>query len=188
MTSSPAALADACGRPPLIVRLGRPDVAVFRTLRLEALEIAANAFAAVHEVEAALPDQAHAERLAGSQVWALRHGDGLLAMVGLIRESAPTERHKAWLWGLYVAPACRGRGFGRRLVLHALAEAPGGVEQVRLACVRSRGGPQAFFEGLGFAVYGVEPRSLKRAHRRLDELLMVKFLTRVTGPGGAKPD
>ncbi len=156
--------------------LGPADIEIFRDLRLEALQLSPAAFGSSYAVEAARPRDIFAQRLAGSTVFGGFSGDALLGMAGFMQEEGLKERHKAMLWGMYVRPAARGAGLGRRLVDAVLAHARGRVEQVTLAVVTENEAAYRLYKAAGFVEYGLQPESLKQDGRYYDEHLMVALL------------
>jgi ribosomal protein S18 acetylase RimI-like enzyme len=98
-------------------------------------------------------------------------GDDLVGTVGCVRERLAKMRHKAFIWGVYVAPEARGRGVGRALMEAAIARAREWPElqQIHLAVVTSNETARRLYRSLGFQVYGVEPAALKIDGRDLDE-------------------
>jgi ribosomal protein S18 acetylase RimI-like enzyme len=148
----------------------------YRKIRLEALRASPEAFGSTYELEAQRPIEAFAERLAGSIVFGAYLGDEIVGMVGIAGGQGPKERHKAFLWGMYVRADMTGKGVGRALVEAILEAAPAGIEQITLAVVKENAAAQALYQRLGFTVYGAEPRALKIGDHYADEILMVKFL------------
>lgn len=82
-------------------------------------------------------------------------------------------KHRGTLWGVYVAPQVRGAGLGRRVVEQVLAHARTRVMQVHLSVTVGNAAALALYQGLGFELYGTEPRALKVDGRFLDEYLML---------------
>ncbi|WP_043366268.1 GNAT family N-acetyltransferase [Belnapia sp. F-4-1] len=153
--------------------LGPGDAAAFRALRLEALRLHPEVFAADFAEEAGRPLDWFAERLASNEVWAAVAPDGtLLGMAGLICHAAAKLRHKAVLWGVYVRAEARGTGLGAALVGAVLAAARGKVEEVRLTVTVGNEAAIRLYEGFGFRVYGWEERALRVAGRDYDDVLM----------------
>jgi len=148
----------------------------YRDIRLEALQRMPEAFGSTHEAEAERPIEAFEQRLASSVVCGAYRGEEIVGMAGLARCSGPKERHKAFLWGMYVRADARGQGVGKALVEAIIVEAPNEVEQINLTVVQENMAARALYEQCGFAPYGVEPRALKVGDRYHDEMLMVKFL------------
>jgi ribosomal protein S18 acetylase RimI-like enzyme len=92
-------------------------------------------------------------------------------------QDGPKRRHKGLLWGMYVRPAARNLGLGRRLVEAVLKHASGHVELLQLTVVSENLSAHRLYTSLGFAEYGREARALKQNGRYYDEILMVRFLT-----------
>lgn len=159
--------------PAPVPRLLKPeDAAAFRAIRLEALWREPAAFAADHAEEAAQPLPWFAERLACSAVF----GAGapvLDAMAGLMPAQPARERHKGWVWGVYVRPTARGQGLGRVVVEAVVAHARGRLEELRLGVAVANAGARALYRSAGFREYAVEPRALKLGDAYVDEALML---------------
>ena len=113
---------------PLIRRLTPTDAAPLRQLRLDALRETPEAFGSSYEEE-------HTLTLDDIRAWVATDIenamfgvfiDGALAgMTGVGRQHRLKMRHKAQIWSVYVAPAARGRGLARRLILAATDNAGG---------------------------------------------------------------
>ncbi|KVN20138.1 MULTISPECIES: GNAT family N-acetyltransferase [unclassified Burkholderia] len=159
-----------------IRRLFAAHAADYRAIRLAALRDAPEAFGSTYDAEAERSLAAFAQRLDSSIVFGAYVDGAIAGMAGFKRLDGAKERHKGFLWGVYVAPAARRLGVGAALLDAALAAAAQTVEQVTLAVIDGNGAARAFYERHGFVAYGVEPRALKGANGYADELLMVRFL------------
>ncbi len=159
-----------------IRRLGPQDAALYRAVRMEALERCPEAFASTLEIEAARPAEAFAERLHASVVFAGLDAGEPLGMAGFYRHDTPKMAHKGMLWGMYVRPEARGHGIARRLVEAVLDHAASEVEILQLAVTTDNAPARALYQRLGFVEYGIERRSLKHAGRYWDDVLMAKDL------------
>ena len=159
-----------------IRRLTPQDAALFRDLRLEALECSPEGFASTLEAERTRPVEGFAERLASSAVFVAFDGKTPLGMAGFRAHGGAKMAHKGMLWGMYVRPEARGRAVGRRLVEALLAYAAAEVEIVQLAVTTDNAPARRLYASLGFVEYGVERRSLKHAGRYWDDVLMAKDL------------
>jgi len=164
------------GTQPEIRRLAAADVRDYRAIRLAALEQAPDAFGSVHGAEAARPVAAFAERLETSIVFGAYIGGRIAGVAGFKREDGLKDRHKGFVWGLYVQPGARGRGVGAALIGAVIAAAREVVEQLTLAVVRGNESAISLYRRAGFEIYGVEPRALKNPAGYADEVLMVLFL------------
>lgn len=167
-----------------IRRLVPADAPAYRALRLRGLEDHPDAFTSSHDAEAAKPLSATEARLApdGTDiVYGAFVGDALAGVVGNSREQRDKNRHKAVVFGMYVAPEFGRHGIGRALIRHlvAAARAEPGLEQLVLTVTQSNEAARALFESEGFRSFGVEPRALRLEDRYYDKNHLVRFL----GPG-----
>ena len=156
-------------------RLTPDDFAEYREIRLAALTGAPEAFGSTFEAEAARPDAYFVERLTTSIVVGAFAGSAIVGMAGLRREEGQKRRHKAFLWGVYVAVGARRLGAGAAMIEAILAMADDMVEQVTLTVVASNVGAVRLYSQFDFETYGREPRALKSASGYEDQLLMVRF-------------
>ncbi|MBK5920795.1 hypothetical protein CCR80_07075 [Rhodothalassium salexigens] len=176
-TATPSGPEPAPAGPIEVVRLGADDVAVFRALRLAAMTRSPDAFNSTYGEELAKPDAWYAERLAADGVFAAGGRAQPQGMVGVRRYPTAKARHKAWIYGLFVAPEARGRGVGQALVQAALTHAAAevDVELVLLTVVTGNAPAIALYERMGFEAYGVEPRAMKTPDGTYyDDLLMAR--------------
>jgi ribosomal protein S18 acetylase RimI-like enzyme len=166
-------------RAPRNVRRLRPeDLDSLRVLRQEALTNEPLAFGSspaddrmrsVEFVRGVLADELE------QAVFGCFERDQLIGMIGVIRESGSKERHKARLWGAYVAPKARRMGAGRALLAAAVERARGwtGVERLQLSVTESSVAAKSLYEASGFRLWGREPRALAWKGRFVDELYLV---------------
>jgi RimJ/RimL family protein N-acetyltransferase len=167
----------------VIRRLEPSDVDAFRALRLDALRLHPEAFGMAYEDEAKLDRAQFAERLATPGI--IRFGafdaDGrMVGLVGLQIPSGAKQRHKAFLFSMYIEAAHRGTGLARQLVETVIAAArEAGAVVVHLTVEAGNMRAQRLYRRLGFSTYGVERRSLLVENNYHDEELMALDLDRV---------
>jgi GNAT superfamily N-acetyltransferase len=163
----------------LVVRAVRAtDAASLRSLRLQGLTDAQDAFASSAEREADLPESHWSELARQSEladamvIYAAIDGERWLGMAAARWHDRP--RGIAHLWGMWVDPALRRLGIGERLVRDVRAWAAGrGARFLRLGVViGGPADPTAFYERLGFVRTG-ETGTLRR-----DPARPVHYLTR----------
>lgn len=163
-----------------IRRLGPNDAADFQALRLRGLAESPEAFGTSHSEDVGVSLEAVAARIApahspaGRVVLGAFVDAALVGVVGCVQESRLKARHKAVVWGMYVAPAARGRGIGRRLLDRAIAEARSwpNVERVTLTVVERAGAARALYLSAGFLPFGREEDGLRQdGHRDTVEYL-----------------
>jgi ribosomal protein S18 acetylase RimI-like enzyme len=162
-----------------IRRLLPPDAAAFLTLRLASLRDCPSAFSSSFEEERETPLATIEARFmpgSGRNLFGAFEGDELAGFVGVGRDDALKTRHKAFIRGMYVAPAHRGKGLGKQLFEHALAFCADmeGVRQVLLTVTAGNDTALAMYEAFGFRVYGREPRALLVDGVFFDDLHMVR--------------
>lgn len=167
----------------IIRRLTPEDAPACRRLRLQSLRESPTAFSGSYEEESVRPLEFFAHRLApDDNVWPLGafRGKRLVGIVTLVRDGQLKARHKAALYGMYVAPASRGLGIGRLLLTDAIALARKlqGVRQVRIGVVSANRPALRLYRSVGFVEYGKERQALLIDGRFYDEILMVLRLPR----------
>ena len=98
----------------VVVRLGPEDWEELREIRLRALADAPDAFGAVLAEVEAYDDRVWRDRLAtNNPTYVVREATGTVAMAGGF---APPDSSVAFVWGMWTAPAARGRGHSSALL------------------------------------------------------------------------
>ena len=150
-----------------IERLSLPHAAAYRELMLQAYARHPDAFTASVEERAGLPLAWWEARLApgdavDEMVLGAFDGQQLAGVAGLSFETRPKLRHKAHLFGMYVAPPSRAQGLGQQLVQAVLAQARArpGIIQVQLTVSDGNAAAEALYARCGFERFGVEPRAM----------------------------
>lgn len=164
------------------IRLLTPiDAAAFQALRLQGLVECPSAFASSVEEERDTPLATVAGRLEPKDDRALFgafDAQALVGVVGLQREGMRKLAHKAFVWGMYVAPQARRAGLGRELVAAALAFASNrlGVRQVSLGVNANNVAAIALYRSMGFEPFGLERGFMLLNGELHDEVHMVRVL------------
>lgn len=166
---------------PVVRRLTALDAPSLRQLRLDALVETPESFGSSYEEE-------HTLTLEDIRGWITPLDDGamlgvfvedsLAGMVGVGRQRKLKMRHKAHIWSMYVAPAHRGQGLGRLLMLAAIAHARTmrGIRQVQLSVTANNTAAVQLYASLGFVEYGREREALCVNGKLYDETLMALAL------------
>jgi ribosomal protein S18 acetylase RimI-like enzyme len=161
--------------PVTVRRLTAEDAEAFRTLRLEALSCAPEAFSASHADEIAKPDGWFSAILASEAatvVFGAFADEHLIGMAGFGSNTQEKLSHKGSLWTVYVAENWRRRGIGRSLVKQVIAHAGGKVLMLLATVNADNTEARALYDHLGFKSYGREPRALRIGHTYFDDELL----------------
>ncbi len=168
---------------PGIRRLHPPDAVSLVALRREALVNSPLAFEASPDDDRGLELDLVRASLADEReqaVFGYFEGASLAGMVGVARASGAKRRHKAYVWGMYVAPRARRKGAGRALLEAAIANARvwPGIERLHLSVTSAAAEARRMYEEAGFRVWGEEERALQWKGRFVDETHLVLELDR----------
>lgn len=173
-------MTSPAGEGPILRRLSPADAEAFAAFRQAYLEDAPLAFGASPESDflgSADSVRRQLELGAASVIFGV-FAPGLVGAAGLYREKRPKTGHKARVWGMYVSPAHRGRGHGRRLLEAAVAYARTlqGVTVVHLSVTEAAPAARRLYESAGFEVWGSEPEGMRHEGRALVEHHMIRRL------------
>ena len=155
------------------------DASEYWRLRLESLEGDPEAFSASALEHRSLSLEEVRKRLGfeGSDQFVVGavHEGRLIGTAGFYREKNLKTRHKGRIWGVYVTPASRGAGVGKRMLQKALEHAAEleGVEQVLLSVAATQTAAIRLYCALEFEIFGCEPRALRIGDRFIDEQYLV---------------
>lgn len=147
--------------------LGADDAAAYQALRLRGLRESPAAFGGTYQGEVDTPMAEIAARLARGAgrenvvFGAWDEGGRLVGVAGLGRGTSLKTRHRAGVWGMYVAPEARGGGVGRALVAALVdhARSLDGVERLVLGVESGNQPARALYLSFGFKTYGIEPQA-----------------------------
>jgi len=167
---------------PVIRLLTTAEAAPYRDVRLEALKLHPEAFSSTFERESEKPLQWFEDRIIQGNIFGAFAGDELVGVAGWWPQDGSKVSHKAALWGMYVRPAARSSGLGRRLVEAVVNHASERVEQLQLSVVSTNDDAFRLYRNMGFSEYGREMKALKHDGQYYDEILMVRFLDAGTRP------
>jgi ribosomal protein S18 acetylase RimI-like enzyme len=160
----------------LVRRLATDDYEALREIRLEALHLHPEAFAADPAQEEAMPKAEWLARLASAVSFG-GFADGALAGIAVFsRSSRPKLAHTGDLGAMYVRESARGSGLADRLIETLLTHAAGEVEQIKLTVNAENARAVKFYERHGFHTIGRIPNSIRVDGRDYDELLMMRRL------------
>jgi ribosomal protein S18 acetylase RimI-like enzyme len=153
------------------------DASAFQAIRLRGLAECPTAFSSSHEEEVGIPPSVVASRLAAKPDGAVFGSfveNELAGVIGIQREGRHKLTHKAFIWGMYVAPEHRLKGVGRTLVTTALQHAKRelGVRVVKLGVNTLNAPAISLYEAMGFHTYGTERGFLQVGGVLYDEHLM----------------
>jgi ribosomal protein S18 acetylase RimI-like enzyme len=144
----------------LVRALTREDAPSFQSLRLSALKLSPSLFASSYEDEKHRSPDDVIDRVMQTENQAVIGAfteDQLIGIVGVRRDLFPQHRHKAHVWGMYVAPGYRGAGVSRMLMSEAIGFAKNmrDVTQVHLAVASANDIAIRLYRSLGFEESGI---------------------------------
>jgi ribosomal protein S18 acetylase RimI-like enzyme len=161
--------------------LERGDAAVFHQTHIRALTDHPGAFGASLDEQLKLTEEQVADQLAPIPqrfMLGVFEDGGLCAFAGFYQAPRAKMRHRGHIWGLYVAPEARGRGFGRALLSEIIerARALEGLEEIVLAATVGNAHAQRVYRAAGFVPYCTEERLLKVGDQYFDvECMRLRF-------------
>jgi ribosomal protein S18 acetylase RimI-like enzyme len=138
----------------------------YRTLMLEAYELAADAFTSTANERACESENYWIKRIADpagiSLAFGAFEGQDLIGTVALEYSAKPKTRHKALVIGMYVKPQARGRGAGGALLQAAVQHAKSHDGILLLTLTATEGNEPAInlYRTAGFEVFGTEPLAI----------------------------
>jgi len=143
-----------------IKRIAPHTALVFKDVRLRALQESPTAFSSTYARESLLPDeewQRRAARWGGDEndaMFMAFEGGTVCGIVGSYVE--PEQRERAQVVSMWVDPAYRRAGAGKKLIDAVAAwNRSRGVRELALMVTCVNTGAIAFYEGLGFVKTGV---------------------------------
>jgi ribosomal protein S18 acetylase RimI-like enzyme len=146
-----------------IRRLTEADADAFRVLRLAGLQETPEAFGSSYEEEATWPREhfvARAAPQAPSATFGAFVGGLLVGIAGLAVSNRLKQRHKGYMWGIFVRADFRGQGLGRQLVRQVIDTAPGHVRILQCSVVTAQEATRRMYHSMGFVPYGLERKAL----------------------------
>ena len=158
-------------------QLSPADGALFRELRLEALQRNPEAFASTFESESTQPLSWFEDRLKKADVFGAFRDSELMGIAGYVTQEGLKHKHKGLLWGMYVRPSARNAGIGHALAEAVVNHARERVVLIQLCVVSENEFARRLYTSLGFIEYGIEKHALKQNDRYYDDVLMAKALT-----------
>jgi RimJ/RimL family protein N-acetyltransferase len=173
-------------------QLAREDAPAYHALRLRMLREYADAFTSSYEEDCLKPLSWAEARLTASDkpphrfvLGAFSPGDELVGSIGLAVEERAKERHKALVFGMFVAPEAAGRGVGRSLLKACIERARTipDLEQLRLTVTASNARTYRLYVAAGFRSFAIEERAIRVAGAYYPKAHMVLDL-RVPPEGG----
>jgi ribosomal protein S18 acetylase RimI-like enzyme len=159
------------------------DAVALRDLRLEALANHPIAFSADSERTKAEPAERWVERMRDNAatnagvICVASANDRLIGMTGLACEKWPKTRHGGILWGVYVQEQWRGLGVAEGLLNECIAWGQAhGLVIVKLGVATTNVPAICCYARCGFAVYGIDPKTIYYENVFYDELLMARTI------------
>lgn len=161
------------------------DAKAFRELRVEMCTLHPEAFGQSPEEVLSRPDDDFIKFISPStdfpQKFVLGTFDNgkLVGSVGLFRNESAKERHRAWIWTVFVKPEYRGKGISRQLMQYTIDEARKieGLECLVLEVGSTQTSARVLYTAVGFHTIGLDRKAYKLADGRyIDHEIMAMWL------------
>lgn len=152
------------------------DAAAFIEIRAEGLNGDPDSFRVTAADDQILGEAYWADRLGKDIVVGFEREGCLLGIGGLQQSAGEKLAHKALIWGMYVRPTARRLGVADAIIEALIELAPSGVRQPQLTVMAHNVGARRLYERHGFAVYSIEPDSVRIGDQFMDEALMWRQL------------
>lgn len=166
----------------MIRALNENDVTAFIKIRSDGLRLSPRSFGAdpVPQIEMDVKTTQKDLKAKNESNFILGYfeKEELAGMLGFIRHQRMKTRHSAFIWGVFVYPAHRGKGIGKALLTACLNRASQleGLEKVTLSVTHVSLAAMHLYEQMGFEPYARENNALKWEGESLDEIFMEKRL------------
>lgn len=102
----------------------------------------------------------------------------LVGILTLARETRPSIRHRAGIYGVGVLGEARGQGAGEALMQAAIQHAQqwNGLTSLHLAVVETQHTARKLYERHGFKVWGTQPDAVRHGGRKYAEHWLIREL------------
>lgn len=152
-----------------IRKLTKDDALAFRELRVEMCAAHPEAFGQTPEEVIATTEEKYLEWMSPSDVFpenfvlAAFENGRLLGTVGFRREDSTKERHRGWIWSVYVRPEGRGKGISKKLMAMTIDESRkmSGLEMLTLTVAVPQTAARTLYTSLGFFTNGINLHGYK---------------------------
>lgn len=151
-----------------IRRLVPDDASAYRALMLRGYDLHPDAFTSTVAERGDLPLAWWSTRLdptpaAREQIWGVFAGPTLAGVAGLELNHREKTRHRATVFGVFVAPEFRGRGLARLLLDAVLAGARAvpGLERLDLTVTAHNTAARHLYEQSDFHLWGTDPDAIR---------------------------
>jgi len=146
-----------------IRKLTADDAAAFREIRVEMCRLHPEAFAQTPEEVAEMSEDQCREWWAPSEVFpekfvlAAFEGERIVGTAAFRREEMLKERHRAFIWSVYVRSNARGQGISKLLMQQIIDEARRmeGLEILSLVVALTQTSARTLYTALGFFTTGL---------------------------------
>lgn len=155
----------------IIKQLPPESWSLYRDLRLAATKTDPQAFAATYQEELERTQDQWCSFL--PNMWFAMNNNQAVGMIGLLQDTGTAGQHRAHLISLWVDPAYRGHGVGKKLTQHLQKLAPErGIRKIYLHVTTTQTEAIKLYTSLGFRIVGTLQENTKSGTLYLDQLLM----------------
>lgn len=166
-----------------IITLAPSDWQKYKAIRLEVLQNDPTAFATTYQEDAQLTDSKWQERLGSNKTSYMlfaEHAGNIIGMVGAIFYEGSCIKHKATIVSMYVSPAYRGQGIGKKLMIAMMEHLNmmPNIVHVQLAVNTENIPAIKLYESVGFKKIGILEKLVKINNTFIDSYIMTYIYKR----------
>ena len=154
------------------------DLNAYKKIRLEGLTLNPEAFASSYDDESSQPDDFFISRILKTDyniVMGLFDQSRLVGTAGFYRENKEKLIHKGHIWGVYLSPDYRGKGYSLGLMQQLINEVKPypQLSKLRLRVLAKNTVAIKLYQRVGFIDDGVEQDAFRLKGEPCDEQFMV---------------
>ncbi|WP_439272114.1 GNAT family N-acetyltransferase [Pseudochrobactrum sp. HB0163] len=164
--------------PNIIIRQLLPDdFAIFKKIRLEALQLHPEAYSSAYEDWVKFSDEEWRQKLK-TPVFAAFDGEEAVGLIGLWPQTGARTAHRAVVVMVYVKSAMRRQGIAQKLLQVVESHArENGISQLELSVLADNQNAWQLYRREGYREFGRRPNLISLNGQMYDEVMMLRTIS-----------